>query len=159
MATAIPPEVLGYLADQKTLTLATASPEGAPHATTFMYVNDELDLYFWARPSSTTARHLELNPRVSVAIDEYVADWNKAKGIQASGECVHVSAGEEMAKAVSLFADKFPLPGSRASTANISFFKIVVSELNFIDKISGGEDEFGFDFHREPVVSSGTVSA
>jgi uncharacterized protein YhbP (UPF0306 family) len=157
MAAEVPQSVLDYLASEKTMTLATASSDGSPHASTFMYVNDGLTLYFWARPTSTTARHVQANPRVSYAIDEYVADWNKAKGIQGDGECRLVSDGEEIATAVGLFADKFPSPSSGASTTNITFFKISPTALQFIDNAgattSVSADEFGMSFHREEVLS------
>ena len=156
MASDVPQSVLDYLEGQKTVTLATASSDGRPHASTFMYVNDGVSLYFWARPNSTTAQHLQANPRVSFAIDEYVQDWNTAKGIQGEGECQLVSSGDDVAKAVGLFADKFPSPSSGASTTNISFFKIKPTALQFIDNsgehVSLGEDEFGMSFHREEVL-------
>lgn len=156
MASEVPQEVLDYLSGEKTVTLATASSDGVPHASTFMYVNDGASLYFWARPTSTTAKHVQANPRVSFAIDEYVQDWNKAKGIQGDGECRLVSSGDDVAKAVGLFADKFPSPSSGASTTNISFFKITPSALQYIDNsgshVSLGEDEFGMNFHRQEVL-------
>jgi len=157
MATDVPQAVLDYLSAEKTVTLATASADGVPHASTFMYVNHGVTLYFWARPTSTTAKHVQDNPRVSYAIDEYVADWNKAKGIQGDGVCRLVSDGDEIATAVGLFADKFPSPSSSASTASITFFKITPTTLQFIDnagaKTSVSAEEFGMDFHREEVLS------
>jgi uncharacterized protein YhbP (UPF0306 family) len=121
-----------------------------------MYANDGLSLYFWARPTSVTAQQLRENPRVSFAIDEYVEDWNKAKGIQGSGNCQTVS-GDEVARAVELFADKFPSKSSGASTTNISFFKIAPHTLQFIDNsgttISVSDSEFGMNFHRREVLS------
>lgn len=159
MATEIPQPVLDYLSGEKTVTLATASGDGAPHASTFMYVNDGSTLYFWARPSSTTAKHLRSNPRVSFAIDEYVEDWNKAKGIQGDGEGSAVTEGDEIARVVGLFGDKFPAPSSGASTTNIAFFKIVPSTLQFIDNsgqsITVSDQEFGMDFHRSQILSMG----
>ncbi|MGB0094063.1 MAG: pyridoxamine 5'-phosphate oxidase family protein [Solirubrobacteraceae bacterium] len=159
MPTDIPQPVLDYLASEKTVTLATASSDGVPHASTFMYVNHGASLYFWARPASTTVEHLQANPRVSFAIDEYVGDWNKAKGIQGDGQCSRVSDGDEVARTIGLFADKFPSPSSGASTASITFFKIIPTAMQFIDnsgaKIELGENEFGVDFHREQVLSSG----
>ncbi|HEV3390422.1 MAG TPA: pyridoxamine 5'-phosphate oxidase family protein [Solirubrobacteraceae bacterium] len=159
MAQQLPQPVLDYLGSQKTVTLATASADGLPHASTFMYVNDGATLYFWARPSSTTSEHIRSNPRVSFAIDEYVQDWNKAKGIQGDGRCEPVAGGDEMAKAVGLFADKFPSPTSGASTTNIAFHKIEPTALQFIDNDGGAvslsEDDFGIDFHREDVLASG----
>jgi uncharacterized protein YhbP (UPF0306 family) len=152
----VPQAVLDYLGSAKTVTLATASPDGVPHASTFMYVNDGLTLYIWARPTSSTAKHVQANPRVSFAIDEYVEDWNKAKGIQGDGECRLVGAGDGVAKAVGLFADKFPSPSSGASTTSITFFEIVPSGLQFIDNegavTSLGGDEFGLNFSRREVL-------
>jgi uncharacterized protein YhbP (UPF0306 family) len=157
MATAIPQPVLDYLSAENTVTLATASADGVPHASTFMYVNDGASLYIWARSTSTTAKHVLSNPRVSFAIDEYVPDWNKAKGVQGDGECKLVSDGEEIAATVGLFADKFPSPSSGASTTNITFYKITPSVLHFIDnsgeKTSVSGDEFGMSFHREQVLA------
>jgi uncharacterized protein YhbP (UPF0306 family) len=152
----VPQPVLDYLSSAKTVTLATASPDGAPHASTFMYVNDGVKLYIWARPTSSTAQHVRANPRVSFAIDEYVEDWNKAKGIQGDGECRPVTGGEGMAKAVGLFAEKFPSPSSGASTTSIAFFEITPKALQFIDNegavTSLGPEEFGLSFSRQEVL-------
>jgi uncharacterized protein YhbP (UPF0306 family) len=157
MASQVPQPVLDYLDEQHTVTLATASSDGTPHASTFMYISDGTTLYFWARPGSTTAKQLEGNSRVSFAIDEYVQDWNKAKGIQGDGRCERVAAGDEIARAVQGFAEKFPSPSSGASTTNITFFRITPTALHFIDNagesISLGEGEFGLDFHRQDVLS------
>lgn len=153
----LPQRVLDYLEAQKTVTVATASGDGTPHASTFMYVNDGPTLYFWARPTSTTADHLEGRAAISFAIDEYVEDWNKAKGIQGMGLSEVVSSGDEVARVVGLFADKFPAPSAGASTTSIMFFRIVPSALQFIDgsgEESGSKDEFGPDFHREDVLSA-----
>src|SRR5881227_1192871 len=159
----LPQPVLDYLTSQKTVTLATASADGAPHASTFMYVNDGPTIYFWARPSSTTATHLQSNARVSFAIDEYVQDWNKAKGIQGEGQSELVSSGDEVARVVGLFADKFPSPSSGASTTSITFFRIQPSALQFIDnggaRTSFSDEEFGMDFHRQEVLSDSSAAA
>jgi len=153
--TAIPQPVLDYLRSAKTMTLATATPDGVPHAATFMYATDGGTLYFWARTGSTTVLQLQTNPHVSFTIDEYVADWNKTKGIQGGGECAAVS-GEELAQILRLLADKFPSSSANASTANIAFFKVTPSSLSFIDNeganVTLGPDEFGIDFHREDVI-------
>jgi uncharacterized protein YhbP (UPF0306 family) len=157
MSPEVPQPVLDYLGSEKTVTLATSSSDGVPHATTFMYANDGLSIYFWARPTSTTAKQVEGNSRVSFAIDEYVEDWNKAKGIQGDGECGRITDGEELARALALFGDKFPSPSSGASTTSISFYKIKPTALQFIDnagsKVTLGPDEFGIEFHSEQVLS------
>jgi nitroimidazol reductase NimA-like FMN-containing flavoprotein (pyridoxamine 5'-phosphate oxidase superfamily) len=157
MSNQVPQSVLDYLDSAKTVTLATASPDGTPHASTFMYANDGVTLFVWARPTSTPASNLRDTPMVSFAIDEYVEDWNKAKGIQGDGRAEAVTSGDDVVRAVGLFADKFPSPSSGASTTNIAFFKITPTAMQFIDnageRVSLSQDEFGMTFHREEVLS------
>src|SRR2546423_766943 len=81
----LPPHVLEYLHEQKTLTLATSSPVAMPHAATLVYVDDGQSLYVWTRPDSTTAQHISQNPVVSFAIDEYTSDWRETKGLPGNG--------------------------------------------------------------------------
>ena len=83
----MPPHVLEYIHEQKTMTLATSSPGAVPLATTLVYVDDGSALYVWTRPDTTTAQHMGQNPLVSFAIDEYASDWQQTKGIQGAGNC------------------------------------------------------------------------
>jgi hypothetical protein len=121
-----------------------------------MYVNEGVDLYVWAKPSSATAGNLRDNSKVSFAIDEYVEDLNKAKGIQGDGTGGPIEAGDGIARAAMLFGEKFPSPTSGASTTSIAFFKISPTSLIFInnegERIDLSTDEFGFDFHRQEVL-------
>jgi uncharacterized protein YhbP (UPF0306 family) len=152
----VPAHVVDYLSAQNTLTLATATPSGVPHASTFLYVNDGPTLYFWTRPGTTTARHLEQNPVVSFAVDEYAQDLRQTRGVQGSGECAVVLNGETIAKVADLFGLKFPTL-SPGNTMSISFFRVVPTELQFIDNTEkGGKSEdgtFGADFTRERAYS------
>jgi uncharacterized protein YhbP (UPF0306 family) len=152
----VPAHVVEYLSAQNTLTLATATPSGVPHASTFLYVNDGPTLYFWTKPGTTTARHLEQNPVVSFAVDEYAPDLRQTRGVQGSGECAVILNGETIAKVADLFGQKFPSL-SPGNTMSISFFRIVPTELQFIDNSEkGGKSEdgtFGADFSRERAYS------
>jgi uncharacterized protein YhbP (UPF0306 family) len=151
----IPKHVLDYLSEQKTLTLATASPSGVPRASTFLYVNDGPTLYFWSRPVTTTARHLAQNPTVSFTIDEYSDDLRQTRGVQGTGECGVVLNGEEIARVADLFGQRFPSL-SPGNTMSISFFRIAPTELQFIDNGGGGarsSTDFGAEFHRERAYS------
>jgi uncharacterized protein YhbP (UPF0306 family) len=152
----VPAHVVEYLSTQNTLTLATASPAGVPHASTFLYVNDGPTLYFWTRPGTTTARHLEQNPVVSFAVDEYAQDLRQTRGVQGAGECGVVLNGETIARVADLFGQKFP-ELSPGATMSISFFRIVPTELQFIDNTGTGgkaaEGTFGADFSRERAYS------
>ena len=150
------PEVLDYLGEQHTLTLATASPSGVPHAGTFLYVHDGPELYFWTKAHTTTARHIEQNPLVSFTIDRYSDDLQKIRGLQGRGECRVILSGEQIARVADLFGQKFPTL-SPGTTMTISFFRIVASELQFTDNTDASihqqEGTFGVEFHRERAYS------
>jgi uncharacterized protein YhbP (UPF0306 family) len=151
----VPGHVLDYLRDQPTLTLATASSSGVPRATTLIYVNDGPTVYVWTRPDTSTARHMEENPIVSFAIDEYTPDFRGTKGIQGTGEAQVVLNPGEVKRTKERFEEKYPaLEGALA--ANISFFRIAPSELQFIDNTSAeGKDQGhgGVAFSRDLVYS------
>ncbi len=150
------PEVLDYLGEQHTLTLASASPSGVPHAGTFLYVHDGPELYFWTKAHTTTARHIEQNPLVSFTIDRYSEDLQKIRGLQGRGECRVILSGEQIARVADLFGQKFPAL-SPGTTMTISFFRIVASELQFTDNTDASihqqEGTFGVEFHRERAYS------
>ena len=151
-----PSHVLDYLGEQRTMTLATASPAGVPRASTFLYVNDGPVLFFWTKPETMTARHIEQNPIVSFAIDDYAEDLSQTKGVQGEGECSVILSGEQIARVADLFGQKFP-DLSPGATMSISFFRITPTELDFIDNTQeqsrGDGDAFGAEFHREQTFS------
>lgn len=167
----VPSHVLEYLSEQSTLTLATASPAGVPRASTFLYVNDGPNLFFWSKPHTATARQIEQNPVVSFAIDEFPDNLRKIKGLQGSGECSVILSGEQIARVADLFGQKFP-DLSPGATMSISFFRIAPTELEFIDNTgedpAAPEGTFGAEFHREqsysvfsdlPTIATDTFSA
>ena len=134
----VPEHVLQFLGEQQTLTLATASPAGVPHAGTFLYVNDGPSLYFWSRPDTTIAKQVARNPLVSFTIDSYTKDLSQTQGIQGRGEARVLLSGEEVARVAALFGDKFP-DLSPGNTMSISFFRIVPTDLEFIDNTARGQ--------------------
>jgi uncharacterized protein YhbP (UPF0306 family) len=146
----VPSHVLDYLGEKKTLTLATASPRAIPWAATLTYVNDNLAVYVWTKPDSTTARHLEQNPVAAFAIDEPTSDLRDVQGIQGSGECQVVLNPNELTRVTELFETKFPsLAGSLGT--DVSFFRITPTEVGFTDNSAGGEGAAAF--HRDVVYS------
>ena len=155
--TSVPQHVLDYLAEQKKLTLATASTTGVPHAAAYMFVNQGPLLYFWTRPETTTAKQIAQNPVVSFAVDDYVDDWTKTQGVQGTGECRVVLNSQEIIGVVRSFSEKYPNAQASGATTNISFFRVTPTKLQFIDNTEGGTrsetDEFGLDFKRDIVYS------
>jgi nitroimidazol reductase NimA-like FMN-containing flavoprotein (pyridoxamine 5'-phosphate oxidase superfamily) len=151
----VPERVLDYLREHETLTLATASATGIPRAATLTYASDGVTVYVWLSPDATSARNLAQNPIVSFAIDEYSADWRKTRGIQATGEAEVLLRPDEVSRAVELFAEKFPSL-ERGQTANVSFFRISPSDIQFIEGSEGGDgrdQEIGVEFKRDAVYS------
>lgn len=144
-------DVLDYIESKKTLTLATCGSDG-PWAATLTYVNDEADVFVWTRPNSNTARHVDENPMVAFAIDEYTEDWRDTKGIQARGQC-SVVQGEDVARVADLFGQKFPelRPGA---TSAVVFYRISPSSLEYIDNSRGVDEvgDFGAEYRRESVI-------
>jgi uncharacterized protein YhbP (UPF0306 family) len=167
----IPAPVLEYLGSQNTLTLATASPTGTPHAATFLYVNDGPSLYFWSKAATVSSRHIEQNPLVAFTIDEYTSDLTQTRGVQGIGECSVLLSGEQIARVADLFGQKFPSL-SPGATMSISFYRITPTEIQFIDnrqnRSLSSPGVFGADFHRErsysvfgglPTQTAKTISA
>jgi uncharacterized protein YhbP (UPF0306 family) len=127
----VPPHVLAFLREHQTLTLATATPGGAPRATSLRYANDGLNLYVWTRSQSWTAQQIEQNPLVAFTITD------ETSGLQGGGEARLVLSGDEVARAIELFAEKFPT-ALGASTMNISFFRIAPTDVKLVDETYGG---------------------
>src|ERR1700759_2368542 len=167
----LPGPVLEYLSSQNTLTLATASPTGTPHAATFLYVNEGPSLFFWSKASAESSRHIEQNPVVAFTIDEYTDDLSQTRGVQGIGECSVLLSGEQIARVADLFGQKFPSL-SPGATMSISFYRITPTEIQFIDnrrsRSLSSPGVFGADFHRErsysvfgglPTQTAKTISA
>jgi uncharacterized protein YhbP (UPF0306 family) len=124
-----------FLRGNMTMTLATASPTGVPRATTLHYASDELDLYVWVRSQAWAARQIEQNPLVSFAIAQ------EGAGLQGSGRARVLLSGDEVAHAVELFSEKFPM-ALGSSTMNISFFRIVPTDIKLVDeRYAGGRGD------------------
>ena len=149
-----PPHVLEYLRAEATLTLATATRTGLPHAATMVYVADGITLYFCTRPESTTARNLAQNPAVAFTVDQYSADWAQTRGVQGAGECQVLLNTADIKRVVGLFSERFSFL-SQTSTANLSVYRIVPSELRFIDGAAAGQTgaSLGMEYQRSLVYS------
>jgi uncharacterized protein YhbP (UPF0306 family) len=148
----VPEEVIDFLSSEKTMTLATATPGGVPYATTLLYVNDGPSIFFWSRSNTTVARHVEQNPLVAFTIDSYEGDLRHVRGVQGTGECSVILSGMEIARVADLFGQRFPdlQPGT---TISISFFRIVPTNINYIDNTEQGAaaaaGAFGAEFHKQ----------
>jgi uncharacterized protein len=139
-------QVLSYLETHNTMTLATCSGD-VPWAATVFYASNDLRLYFFSVPDSRHCQNLAVNPRVAVTIQEDYRDWRKIKGIQLEGAVTAVDGLVEKAKAMAVYARKYPEiiklftnPASGLfyqAFLKVKFYCIIPERLFFIDNEQG----------------------
>jgi len=139
-------QVLDYLRTHNTMTLATSSGD-LPWAATVFYASEDLRLYFFSAPDSRHAQNLASNPRVAVTVQEDYKDWRKIKGIQLEGHVALVDGVLEKAKAVAVYAVKYPEviklfadPSSgifHKAFLKVKFYCVTPEKVFFIDNEQG----------------------
>jgi uncharacterized protein len=150
-------QVLGYLETHNTMTLGTCSGD-VPWVATVFYASDDLRLYFFSVPDSRHCQNLAANPRVAVTVQEDYHDWQKIKGIQLEGTAILVDSIIEKAKAMAVYARKYPgviklftNPASGMfykAFLKVKFYCVVPQKLFFID------NEQGFGKRQELVIDA-----
>jgi len=139
-------QAFDYLASHNTMTLATCTGE-MPWAATVFYASDDLKLYFFSSPESRHCQNLAANPRVAVTIQEDYKDWRLIKGIQIEGKVVLVDSVMEKAKAIAVYARKYPAviklftdPTSgvyHRAFLKVKFYCVIPERLFYIDNEQG----------------------
>ena len=150
-------QVLSYLETHNTMTLGTCSGD-VPWAATVFYASDDLRLYFFSVPDSRHCQNLAANPRVAVTVQEDYHDWQRIKGIQLEGTAILVDSIIEKAKAMAVYARKYPEviklftnPASGMfykAFLKVKFYCVVPQRLFFID------NEQGFGKRQELVIGA-----
>jgi uncharacterized protein len=150
-------QILDYLETHNTMTLATCSGD-VPWAATVFYASNDLRFYFFSVPDSRHCQNLAANPRVAVTIQEDYRDWRKIKGIQLEGTVTAVDGLVEKAKAMAVYARKYPEiiklftnPASGLfyqAFLKVKFYCIIPERLFFID------NEQGFGKRQELAIES-----
>ena len=146
MSDALKQQILDYLQGHNTMTLATCAGE-APWAATVFYASDGLCLYFFSAPDSRHCQNLAANPRVAVTVQEDYHDWRKIKGIQLEGTVNLVDGLTEKAKAMAVYARKYPEviklftnPSSGVffkAFLKVKFYRVAPEKVFFIDNEQG----------------------
>ena len=139
-------QIVDYLETHNTMTLATCSGD-VPWAATVFYASNDLRLYFFSVPDSRHCQNLAVNARVAVTIQEDYRDWRKIKGIQLQGAVTAVDGLVEKAKAMAVYARKYPEiiklftnPASGLfyqAFLKVKFYCIIPERLFFIDNEQG----------------------
>jgi uncharacterized protein YhbP (UPF0306 family) len=150
-------QVFSYLETHNTMTLGTCLGD-VPWAATVFYASDDLRLYFFSVPDSRHCQNLAANPRVAVTVQEDYHDWQKIKGIQLEGTAILVDSIIEKAKAIAVYARKYPEviklftnPASGLfykAFLKVKFYCVIPEKLFFID------NEQGFGKRQELVIDA-----
>jgi uncharacterized protein YhbP (UPF0306 family) len=130
------------------MTLATASPDGEPHAAPVYFVAEPLGgeaaaprFYFFSDPRSLHGQHLAHSPRLAAALYPPCFDWQDIRGVQMRGFATPVSAGEEWNSAWGLYQTKFPfVAGLKAIVSRNRLYAFAPSWIRLVDNRRG----FGF---------------
>lgn len=101
-------EAVRELLQLSTMTLATSSLHGEPHAAAVYFVAKDLKLYFFSDAKSQHSRDLQENPLAAVTIYPEVWDWRAIRGIQMRGRVEVIAPGEEWQLAWESYQRKFP---------------------------------------------------
>ena len=146
MADASKQQVLDYLKGHNTMSLATSAGD-LPWAATVFYASDGLRLYFFSAPESRHCQNIAANGRVAVTVQEDYQDWRKIKGIQLEGRVELVDGMAAKAKAMAVYAFKYPEviklftdPTSgvfHKAFLKVKFYCVVPEKLFFIDNAQG----------------------
>lgn len=146
MADNLKRQVVDYLKSHNTMTVATCAGD-APWAATVFFASDDLNLYFFSAPDSRHCQNLATNGRVAVTIQEDYKNWREIKGIQLEGRVELVDGVLEKAKAMAVYALKYPDviklftdPSSgvfHKAFLKVKFYRVVPERLLFIDNEQG----------------------
>jgi hypothetical protein len=146
MSDALKQQIVDYLKSHNTMTLATCAGD-VPWAATVFFASDDLRLYFFSAPESRHCQNLTVNQRVAVAIQEDYKDWREIKGIQLEGNVALVDGVVEKAKAMAIYAIKYPdviklftNPDSGVfykAFLKVKFYCVTPDKVFFIDNAQG----------------------
>jgi len=146
MAEELKRQILEYIEAHNTMTLATCA-DNVPWAATVFYASDDLDLYFFSAPDSRHCQNLAVNARVAVTIQEDYKDWRQIKGVQLAGKVTLVDSVLEKAKALAVYARKYPAviklftdPSSgvfHKAFLKVKFYRVNPERVFFIDNAQG----------------------
>ncbi len=101
-------KLVEYLKERKVITLATASPDGAPSTHPVVFANDGPVVYVSTFKGSRKVDNIEKNDKVAYSTYDGGDDWSKTRAVQMEGRAIIVKDEKEAKKAFGLLVEKFP---------------------------------------------------
>ncbi len=114
---ALNPQTIAYVAEQRVARLATADTQGKPYVVPVCFAFDGQHFYIALddKPKSMPptrlkrVRNIQANPQASLLMDSYNEDWSRLRYVLASGSATLEAPGSERhTTAVSLLREKYP---------------------------------------------------
>lgn len=150
-------EIAAFLAEHRTLCLATVDQDGLPHAASLLYACDGLSLLWTSPPGTRHSRHLEARPAVAATIAPDYDDFRRIRGVQLEGRARRLRDPQEIDRARRIFADRYALAGPRANVPlparpgwmRASFYRLDPLTITWIDNTRGFGVQAIVDFPSE----------
>lgn len=131
--------ILKEMKSHSAMTVATMRKDGWPQATTVVYANDGLDLYFVCDRDSQKARNIARCSKVSVTIDGDSTDWGKTRGLSLAATAKVLKRPAEIAVALKHLAHKFSELADigTAGSTELAVIKLTPKIISAIDYRKG----------------------
>ncbi len=128
--------ILDLLKSHNIMSLATVRSDGFPQATTVVYANDGLALYFACDLDSQKARNIARSGKVSLTINHDYEDWNQIRGLSIGGRARLLTRPADRRRAWKALAAKFPAMAEmtedeRAEAALVRVDPRVISVIDY----------------------------
>jgi nitroimidazol reductase NimA-like FMN-containing flavoprotein (pyridoxamine 5'-phosphate oxidase superfamily) len=129
-------KVLALLDQHRTMTIATLRPDGWPQATTVVYANDGLTIYFVCGPESQKAANLARDDRVSLTIDHDTPQVTDITGLSMAAHAQEVVNPAETSKALHTLRLRYPLLPV-PMPEDVRVFRVTPTIISVIDYSKG----------------------
>ncbi len=100
-------EILNYIRNNNTMTIATVNKKGTPEAAAVFYVNIDYCLYFLSSPNSRHADNIGAGGPGAATIQRDYSNWQEIKGLQLEGDIKPIVKNKDKALILKKYAEKF----------------------------------------------------
>lgn len=128
--------ILELLKSHNIMSLATVRPDGFPQATSVVYANEGLTIYFACDPGSQKAMNIARIGKVSLTINHDYRDWTEIRGLSMGATAKILSRPADRRRAWRALAAKFPAMAEstefeRAEAAVVRVTPKVISVIDY----------------------------